>query len=499
MGDWDVVSQKNIGDWDVVNTDVAEMGGSLPVDTRTGQPVPTDAERLHQTRGVLRSAPGVAGDIAGTIGAQVASNYLLPGSGMLPTLGRFAARAAGAGLGGAAGELAGQQAFGEDTDFSKILEEGALSSGGEVALGAVGGALKKAYKPTLELVADLTITGSRTKKLLANRAKEVAEKKAERFIKSVAPEQVKKGMDEAGLKKALQSAYEENNALYNYFGSVLNDIAKKNGGAVPLVNTQMAMEAWLKEQVASGAYKTQAQAESAIIRQLGFSPGGTGANSQHVTIRKLLRGEDISPEYVEYLMKNVFPKKTKDWLSLEPDVKQLRETFKEMVMRDLDELGAAAGKKTGDDVFKELKRFEAVKRIYDQATVFSKETGELVKFNPYQFYETVMINERMFRQTMPELWPKLKAEAETMKKIAEKLKAGERGSGIAQFGGSGTVLALGNAGLIPWVEAAGTASALAIMTDTGQKILEGIFKFGLKPAAKTYIHNEPSLRLQQAH
>jgi hypothetical protein len=418
---------------------------------------------------------------------------------MLPTLGSFAIRAAGAGPGGFAGELAGQQVFGEDTDFKKALEEGAVSSVGEAALGAAGGVLKKAYKPTLELMADLTITGSRTKKLLANRAKEIAERKAEKFIRSVAPESVRKNMDEAGIKKALQTAYEENNALYNYFGSILGDIAKKNNGAVPLQNTQAAMESWLKEKLASGVYKNQAQAESAIVRELGFSPSGAGANSQHITIRKLLRGEDISPEYVEYLMKNVFPKKTKDWLSLEPDVKGLRETFKETVMRDLDELGAAAGKRSGDEVFKELKRFEAVKRIYDQATVFSKETGELVKFNPYQFYETVMSNERTFRMTMPDIWPKLKAEAETMRKIAEKLKAGERGSSIAQFGGAGSVLALGNAGMIPWVEAAGTASALGMMTDTGQKILEGVFKFGVKPAAKTYIHNEPSLKLQKAH
>jgi hypothetical protein len=475
--------------------DVEEMGGSMPVSTITGKPIPTPEEQVFQSSKLLRRIAPTAGDVAGTVGAEaLLSRAPIPMQYKIPLV------ALAAGIGSAGAELGAQKAFKEDQDWNKALSEGATATAGQVGLGAVGELTKRFGKYAAEGLADVTIAGSRTKNLLVDRVKEVAEKRASDFIEKIAPESVKKNMGEVGIRKALMDAYDENNALYALYKANMEDVSKMHGGAVPLVETSNAMTQWVKEKMASGNYKNVKLAENDIIRELGFPVSGQGEKSQHVTIRKLLRGEDISPEYVEYLMKNIFPRKTREWDSLLPDVQELRETFKQVVMKDLDSLSVSAGKAAGDAVHKELKRFEAVKRIYDNATVKSRETGEIVKFNPYQFYEEVMTNERSLRRNLPDIWPELYNEAQKMKELSQRISAGTRTSGIAQYFSPGVLAATGNVGLIPWAEGAGVASAFYLMTDAGKKVVGGALKNITNTAAKGIIHSQtPTLDLMKAH
>lgn len=476
--------------------DVEELGGSMPVSAITGKPIPNPQEQMAQSKSLMRTLAPVAGDVGGTMTAEaLLSRAPIPAYAKIPLV------AAAAGIGAAGAELGAQKAFKEDHDLNKALSEGAVAAGGQMLLGPLGEAAKRLGRYPAETLADITMAGSRTKKILSDRIKSVAEKRASDFIEKIAPETVKKNMGETGIKKALMEAYSENNALYAFYKENLNDVAKQYGGAVPLVETSNAMTQWVKDKMTTGQYKSVKQAENDIIRDLGFSVSGTGANAQHVTIRKLLRGEDIAPEYVEYLMKNIFPTKSKEWNALLPDVQGLRETFKEVVMKDLDSLGVSAGKRSGDEVFKELKRFEAVKSIYDNATVKSRETGEIVKFNPYQFYEEVVSKEKTLRKNIPEIWPELRKEAEKMKEISQRIAAGNRDSGISQFLTPGALAATGNIGLIPWAEGAGLASAFYLMTDSGKKIIGGMIKHGLvNPAAKTALHSyAPTLDLMRSH
>ena len=106
--DWDVVEEKKIGEWDVVGQTEVPPGGSMPISTITGQPVPTSAENVFQTKGALRTIGPAVGDIAGTLAAQSGANALFPGGGaaipfaqkILPALMRYGMKVGGAAAGG---------------------------------------------------------------------------------------------------------------------------------------------------------------------------------------------------------------------------------------------------------------------------------------------------------------------------------------------------------------------------------------------------------------
>ena len=475
--------------------DVSEMGGSMPISTNSGQPIPTPAENMLTMKRAGAELLPIAGDLAGT---ALAPQLKLAAS--APRIARGAAglanilsKSLGSGAGSVTGEVE-KQLLTKEFDPNQIYMQGAVGAGGEAAMGLAGAGLKAVEKPALELLSDLTLSGSKIKQVLTDRLKQYTEKRAKQFIESVAPESVKSKLSDSGLNQAISETLDETKALYNHFKSTLDDIASKNNGAVPLEKTQNAMQAWLKENIPQ--FKSQAAAENYIVRELGFSPSST-KGQQHISIRRLLRGEDLSPDEMNYLLGNLFEKKTKDWLELHPETRGLRETLKNQILQDLDGLGVAAGKRSADEVFKETKRFQAVKSIFDRATVVNKETGE-TKFLPWAFAENVKASEGMIRKTMPEIWPKLKAEADYFAEAADRLQRGGRNLGVPLML-SGLASSYFTSG-IPVAEVFGAASAWALMSPVGRSALDGVFKYALKPIAKSSLHIGGHLiDFQQAH
>jgi len=437
------------------------------------------------------------GDIAGTLAAQAAMNTVLPGSGpayaalpfaqkILPALMRYGGKVAGSGIGGGTGEFLTQKAFGEPTDMGAVGAQALLSGGGEAILGPVGGLLKAVKKPALELMSDLTISGSRVKQFMGEKFKKVGLERADKFVADIAPDIVKNKIDQTGINQAVTEAFDANTALYNHFKSVIDDVAAKNEGYVPLQNTTNAMHTWVKEKVAASGkgLKGQAQAENDIIRELGFSPSGV-KDREHVVLRRLLRGEDLNPQETNFLLANLYEKKTADWLKLDPAARDLRTTLKETLLKDLETTGAGAAKQSADVMFKELKQYQALKSLYDTATTTNKETLERA-FSPGKFIENVNRSERMIRSTMPEVWPKLQKEVEYYKQAAESIAAGGRSlGGLPMLAGLASSHFTGG---LPVAELFGAGSAWALMSPTGKKALEGVFKYAVKPAAKVGLH-----------
>lgn len=463
--------------------DVAEIGGSMPVSTITGKSIPTDAEKISASKQAVGEILPIAGDIAGAAImpqlrlAQAAPMLARGGASVLNTL----LRGAGSMAGSVTGEVE-RQLMTKNFDPNQVYIQGGAGLAGEVLPGLVGPGLKKAVNPALEVASDLTISGTKFKRWYADKLKDYSHKRVENFVKEIAPESVKSKINEVGLSQAVNEAFDANAAVYGHFKDGLEKVAKEHDGYVPLENTQSALQAWLKEELPK--HKTQSQAETAIVKSMGFKPGGSDEH-QHVLVRKLMRGDDLSEREVNYLLSNIYVRDTKKWQAMLPEMQGQREQLKELIVEDLNSLGAGAAKKTADEMHRELKNYQRIKNIYESSAPLNKETGER-KFYPHLFAENVYRNERVIRETMPDVWPKIKSEADKMRSEASRIAAGER-----SIGGMPMLAGLASSaftGYWPVGEGFGLASAWALMTPTGKAALNGVMKYGVQPALKTGLH-----------
>lgn len=457
---------------------VADIGGSMPVSAVTGQPVQTDTEKINLSKRAMGEVLPLAGNIVGAavmpqLGVAKSAPLLARGAAGLANI---ALRSAGAGAGSVVGETE-RQLMTKDYDPNQIKVQGAMGAASEAIPGLVAPALKAVEKPGLELAADLTVSGTKLKTYFADRIKKQAAERVENFIADVAPASIKKRIDEVGINKAVNDAFDESKLIYGHFKEGLSKIASENSGYVPLEKTSQAMQQWLKDVLPQ--YKNQSQAESAIVKSFGWSPGGLKEH-QHIVIRKLARGDDLTESEVNYLLSNINVRKTEDYIKMHPDMQGLRQTLKENIIADLDNLGAGASKRTADEMTREAKNFQRIKGIYDSASPANRETGERT-FYPYLFAQNVYRNERTIRQTMPDVWPKIKAEADRLMQDSARIEAGNRNMGV--LAGAG-LASSAFTGYIPVGEAFGAASAWALMTPSGKSALHGAFKYAVMPATK---------------
>lgn len=110
---------------------------------------------------------------------------------------------------------------------------------------------------------------------------------------------------------------------------------------------------------------------------------------------------------------------------------------------------------------------------------------------PNQLADSIIANKGKIQREMPDLWPKLKAEADHLKSVAEAFSETPQ-QGLVQdamrYGGvlGGSSL-LGPVG-IPIVEGIGAASAYFLMSPKGQKVLQKIVYGSVKGAGKAGLH-----------
>ncbi len=236
--------------------------------------------------------------------------------------------------------------------------------------------------------------------------------------------------------------------------------------------------------VAAG--KIDSKAESAVLKEMGLK----GSDDLHITMRRLMRGNDLTPAEINHFQANIFPRDTRKWAEMHPGKQGARTKIKDLVMQDLDALGIASGKTSADAVHKELKQFEQLRKLYEGngATWMNPETGERI-FKPARFLENVKKAERNIRKYQPEIWEKLQPEIQYYEWAADALGRGKR-----NLGGATMLLGSGGAaylsGGIPIAsELFGAASAWALMSPSSQKTITGLLKpIVNKPVAKTLLH-----------
>jgi len=473
---------KNKGEGDIFDT--IPEGGSRPTSTVTGRQVPTAEEAWAQGRKVAGATAPIAGDILGSILAPQLKGPQLGVKGI-----NILSRMAGAGAGGLGGSVAGQKIEKGDVDWNQALVEGALGGASEGAFGVLG--LVK--KPVMKLASNLTVSGSKIKNYLQNSLIDKTTKRAEKFIIDIAPDAVKGqkvAMDDIGLM--VNSALDANKIVYKQYSESLNKAAEQLGGRVPLGDTGKYIDV-IREKanrnVSMGRKKSQALFDNRTVREFGYTPN----SPEGLILKDLMETGSTTPQNVEYLLARVL----KSWEKDSPAIRSNKETLKKALLGDLDKIANDAGesvadiKRAADETFKSVKRFNDVKKLYSQAISVNQATGETT-VQAHRLAKLIYGAEGKIKRDMPDMWPKLKAEADYYAGIAEKLKDMKPGGVPEAVKGlpyvSGSALFLGGPKAAAVAEGIGAVSAWALMGESDRLLLKVLAEGFAKPATKAGLH-----------
>ena len=442
----------------------------------------------------------IAGDIAMTFAAPQAQGPRLAGK-----LGNLLMRGLSSAEGSYAGSFVGQQIEKGGVDTQEAGKEAALGFGGELALGLLGGPIKwvakKVTRPMMELMSDITFSGSAVKEKLRNNLIARTSKRAIDFIEKAAPDIVKKqDVDVRDLGVMVESALDETRLMFSIYEDALEKHAVKNNGLIALDDTSQflgdlkeTLRTKITKMRKTGSSPSEFVVNNRVLKELGYTPQ-TGFELQ-----KLLEDDLANPKQVKYLLATVFKSGKKGYERLTPSVQNLREELKEVMKNDLNRItetsggkSALAAKEEADEVFKTVKQFQFIKNLFDRS-IRELDTGKR-ELRPYKLYREIYENKKSIQKQMPELWPKLKAEADYHKKIAPEFSAQERrligGAGAAVsrgIGGAMGTLLLGPTG-IPIMEGVGAINAFALMSPKAQKIIGAIISQSTKSLSKTGLH-----------
>ena len=475
-----------------------------PISTITGQPMQTGAEKISQSKQALRTIGPWVGDVAGTLLAPQLKGATIP-----IRIANAFLRGGGAAAGAGAGEFGSQLAFGEELDPKRAGIEALMAGGGELGMSALGAGIKGAGK----LALDFTVLGKHVQQKIRDRIIKNATQKAQKFMHDLAPDSIKaRAINFDDIDIALERVKADKSILYDIANQEMVEAASKTGGRLNLKNTKsylFRLYGTEMRKVPPGAKNPDRSATNRVIQSLGFNISGT-KNTQHITIRKLLRNEDIEPAVLQHLLANLGTRTSKQWAQLHPSIKGGKQSFKEAILKDLESAGIEKSKLDADRLNGEIKDFEFIKRIYDRSTKTDQWGNTQV--NMAELADNIYLNEANIkkiaeRRGNKDLWPKMKAEAVDYKKIGEKVKESvmetRSGAGGIFFRGAGMALASKLTGSpvtgIPVAEGFGAISAWGLMTDSGRKILSSAFKYLAKPGMKAGLHMYGSPILMPAH
>jgi hypothetical protein len=467
--------------------DKVEMGGQQPkqdglyMGDKLVEELPSWLQKMSEeqkTPGIERQMHSIMGDVAATaipspFGKIKAATRLGKGAIGLGNLLFKAGMSAG---GSAAGEYVAQKEYGEKPDIGKMGEQALWGVSGEVGTRALGAILK----PVFRWASSLSVTGAVAKEWFRKRLIKKVTKEAEQFVKDVAPDAVKQAgikMDIDDLGVSVSKAFDETKVIYDAYGKHIDALAKTKEGGVILDDTQQL----LGELVQSG---------KSVNAAYGFAEG----SAQATILKGGMTDEVIPPDDLKFLLAQMYKKgKKSDWGSITPSQRTARETLKKTILDDLVKASpeAAVLKESGDKAWGEISNFNRVQKMYNSAL---REMPSGDKYlNPTKLGKTIYRNEKMIKETMPDLWPRLKDQADYYLKMAEnwrppeakgtlsKVLAGMRmGVGGAYAGAAYT----GQGYIIPIAEGFGTFSAWMTLKPQARKILGELVKSTvIKPAA----------------
>ena len=323
--------------------------------------------------------------------------------GVAKTLGakalNLAKRAGGVGAGGMFGSMAEQAVEGRPFSPKETLEEGAWATGSELALSPLVAAAKRLYAPAKDKVTDLSRSAMQLAKdaglpvsksrfvdgaipkmwqvlsdytpagrMITNKYRDTlidqSTKRAQSFAKNMGFDDAVMPKDTIG-KRIGETFDPDFKSIYQPYKDALRMEAKKNGGFIYMDESAQAlgelknMQEREVSKLLSGTTKemhknTYKIADNEVIKKFGYSP----ASEQGKMIKAFLYNEEVTPHVIEDLLGKVF----KGWDAKLSTTRAAREKFKELLLKDLDNIrvgveGETAGsiKAAADKVFGETK------------------------------------------------------------------------------------------------------------------------------------------------
>lgn len=504
MGDiFDKVAEQGSNSKRDIFDEIAEQG-SRPISTVTGQPVATPEESWMASRRLVGAALPIVGDIAGTIGAQfIPGLNVAKNASLALRLGRgglnVGKRMVGAGVGGFGGSVAGQKVEGEDIDYQEALLQGGLGAASELGFGILG----VVKKPLMKMASSTTMWGSKLKNVLQDRLIDKTTRRAEKFILDVAPEAVAKqpvGMNDIGLM--VTKALDEDKLVYEAYEKALD--AAATGGAVKFPKTTEYITE-VREQAAQqleeslGRPPTRIQINARVRKILGYGP-----STDFADVLEMMKPtgtkwygqetEAIPVKQVKGLFATAFKSGKSKFESMSQAMRSQREKLKEAMLSDLESVSpAAAGlKKQADETLKAVKRFNEISRLFQSGIRTDQVTGETT-VQAHKLAKLIYGAERRIKRDMPDLWPRLKEEADYYSRVAEKVGDKEVKGGLAEAAkglpwGTATAIYLGGPTYGVLAEGFGAVSAWALMGETDRKLLKVLAEGFAKPASKAALH-----------
>jgi hypothetical protein len=479
MGDWDVVKKRSINQWDVVS--------DRPISTITGKPLATAQEKGRQGIEAVRATGPIVGDI---LGPMFAPQFKGPGLAM--KLLNVGSRTGGAAVGSGLGAVGSDVITGQDIDVGRAGKESLLAGAGEAGMSALGGGAKL-LKPIFSMLPDATFTGSAVKKYINSQTQKVATDRAEKFLLDIAPESVKKGAENTKTMSVfVDKAFSENSHVYKLYEKALADAAEAQGGKVLIDDTQQFIgELFENARNELGPGATKAQIKNEALKGFNYSP------QMKSYLEAIENVDGLSPKEIKYMLANVF--QNKGWNKLNPISQEQRESLKSALMADMDKLtmqgfDAAGTKKFADEEFKALKKFNSVRRIYDQSMAVTNPATQARALQPQKLHDMIYANQKklMDDPELANLWPKLEQEALSAQRAAQHITETSQEPGPLAMLSRGMGPAAGGYLFGPpgavGVEVLGAATAWGLLEPAERSILKQAFKGMEKPIAKTALH-----------
>jgi len=415
----------------------------------------------------------VAGPMLGDIAATAMMPQLsLPAKGaslaarLAPKAINLGARMLGSFAGSTAGNIAGQKIAGDDVDFEQAWKMGALGAGGEAVTSGLGPVAKGIYKGG-KATAGLGVSvarkwagfGEGVSKKYLNTLKEQVGKESFDFLKNIAPDAVKKQAKELpveNLALMVRGAKDETALIFDQYEKQLSEYAAKNNGVIDMDNT------------------VQYLGELGSLKPFSFR--GKDGVTQRNYFKRVMAGEGLKPDEVNYLMGVVF----KGYRKKDPATAGALEKLKEVMLSDVERLTGATGlKKQADEMWKEISRFDDVRKIYMRGVRTDGDTGKMF-FKPDKVATEIYANKKTIQKYMPEMWEPLKKQADQLFNVSKAI------------------------GEIKVDENFGVVKAWELMHPKTKKVLESLksgakerLKYGTK-AGILYIGGKP-ITMQKSH
>lgn len=441
--------------------------------TITGQPIPTGEEKISQSNEAIRTMGPIIGDLAMTAVAPQLSIAKGAGTGARLGLGALNAliRSMAAGAGGGAGDIVAQKLTGGGpVDMQSAGVQAATGAGAELGMSGAAGLVKTAFKPirkVLSITPGMKRTFEEITKVHKAAQKKFEQKTTQRAVDFIDGMKAGPEKETAGIrineilsdKKDFGEVYKEYNALI--------DKATDSNGEVLLDDFAQEIGDLVQNEMTKRGNKNWAQALNEVKARLSLD-----TKSANIINDLFAQSEKISTKDAKYLIA-----KLKGNYKTDSDgLIKLKDKLQKTALGDIgrqSQTGEAAvlAREKATEIYKETQQwfrdnqladtitkrnwsggysvdrifnaspdealsiknaiaktadgkkawagaeFSFIKDLFDRSIQQAGDTGKK-RLLPDKLADEIYAKEEFIKTVMPDMWKKLKAEADYYKEIA---------------------------------------------------------------------------------